>query len=141
MENAMTTLLAARSADVARLTNGLKDLMRRQAESPGDACYLIVNAGDAFIQFMPDSQGRTVSFEAVASDFLPKNQRLDPERIAALVALGFQPPEQTGMNFAMDRPLSKEGDYQEVAALGVLVLFEIYRAPLDKALTYDWGSQ
>lgn len=141
MENATTTILAARSADVARLASELKDLMRRATESPGDACYLTVNAGDPFVQFMADAERRTVSFEAVANDFLPRKLRLDPERFAALVALGFQTPEQTGVNFAMDRPLAVEGDFQELAALGVLVLFEIYRAPIDKPLTYDWGSQ
>ena len=140
MENAMTTLLAARSSDVARLTKELEDMMRRQAADPNDNCFLIVNAGVPFVQFVSGSADKNVSFEAVANEFLPPERRLDQERIAALVALGFEPPEEAGVNFLMYRDLVEDGDFADVAAMSILVLFEIYGTPLDEPLTYERES-
>jgi len=136
----MASLLTARSPDVARLTKELEDLMRRQAENPDGNCYLIVNAGDPYVQFVSDPEGKNVSFEAIANEFLPPERRLDQERIAALVALGFEPPEATGVNFLTYRDLVEDGDFADVAAMSILVLFEIYGTPLDEPLTYERES-
>jgi hypothetical protein len=128
-----STILAARETDITHLVGELRNLLAKA----GDNSFLVVNAGDPWVQFMALPQRRAFTFEAVGNEYLPKKLQLDAERSAALVALGFETPEQTGVNFSMDRSIGGDGDFDTLAALAILVLFEIYRCPIETPLTYE----
>jgi hypothetical protein len=57
----------------------------------GEGSYLIVAIDEVYLQFLPlgNREGPWVYCEAVSNEFLPADQKLEPEQITAITLLGF----------------------------------------------------
>ena len=63
--------------------------------TPGAGSFLIVDAGDVFVQFSGSRGDTELWCEAVSNEYLPASHRLAQPQIDQLLALGFAPPTRT----------------------------------------------
>jgi hypothetical protein len=97
----------------------------RLMNEAGQDSYLIVEAGDVYVQFTPGREGKGVYCEAVSNEFLPPARQLTEEQIARLEELGFEPPNGTP-NFSRSHAAAGPEDLRDLARLMLTVLSEVY---------------
>jgi hypothetical protein len=92
--------------------------------------FLIVSAGDVFIQLAARCMARTIHCEAVSGRFLPAHVGFRGEHARALTALGFGPPVAPGIkgcpNFYRPVEMTNEGSMDDLVMLMRMVMLGVY---------------
>jgi hypothetical protein len=102
----------------------------------GDKAFLIVYAGDYYVQFYVIPGGKRLAVEAISNAYLPAKKRIGEDTAAGLAALGFAQP-LSDANFTMDYELTGEADFTVLAVMALAALYEVYRCPQDERLSFE----
>lgn len=113
----------------------VRNLSRLLTEG-GNENFLIVSAGDVYLQFAASPGNKEVYCEAVSNENLPADLHLTVQKVMALNQLGF---EDTGdlPNFSRNFDVSGEQDILELARLARSVLSDIYGCPAETKLKFE----
>ena len=129
-------ILEGRPQDVAAITAQLKELIPM-----GEDGFLIVQAGDYYVQFMVLKGARNLIVDAVSNNYLPAKKQLGAEAGAALVGFGFESPKIDADNFTMPYVLTGGDDnFSYLAVLALAVLYDVYHVSEDAPLSFELDS-
>lgn len=113
--------------------------LRRITSEGGDGNFVIVTAGEYYVQFAGEPGADEVHMEAVGNEYLEGDLALDEEQERALTEMGFT-VESPG-NWTMDLPVDPD-NLRELAATAVAVLRDIYGVnPVGIELTMELGDR
>jgi hypothetical protein len=121
-----------RPDDVAKIVDQLKQIT---AKARGDR-FLIVSAGDVFVQFLALEGPDSLVIEAISNYYLPADRQLGRAEIDALQGLGFELPLEENFNFSMDYTVTGDADLALAAAIALAAL-DIYHCPEDAPLSFE----
>ena len=106
----------------AEISSGLLDITREGG--PGN--FLVVSAGDIYVQFAGSPGNPRVVCESISNEYLPKNLKVSSESIDHLKSFGFTLGGDEIQNFSHTFEILREEQAQEVAELAVRILREVY---------------
>jgi hypothetical protein len=110
-------------ADAAgEIYSGLRDLTHEGG--PGN--FLIVSAGDVYIQFAAHPGNPQLVCEAVSNDYLPEKLQLSAVAMEQLKGLGFVAGADGFNNFSRSFDIPTEEQARELSRLTLRILEEIY---------------
>ena len=116
------------------------DGLQRLTTEGGVSNFMIVSAGEVYVQFAGSRGTRRVQCETIGNDFLNAKRKLAPERIDQLEKLHFDLQDEPP-NFARDFEVETAGQASELARLTLTILEEIYgcarTSPLEIELTLE----
>jgi hypothetical protein len=96
----------------------------RLAQEGGDGNFLIVAAGDVYVQFAGEKGKPEIDAEAVGAEYLPK-PGLQAAQVEALRELGYELDESDG-NYSRRFAMRTRDDAQAVARTGLDILQRVY---------------
>jgi hypothetical protein len=106
----------------------------------GSGNFMIVSVGDMYVQFAGSRGLSRIQCEAVGNDYLDRQHRLSPEKIAELEKLYFV-PQDAPANFAREFQVASEVHARHLAQLALNILEKIYRcertSPVNLELTLE----
>jgi len=106
----------------AEISSGLLDITREGG--PGN--FLVVSAGDIYVQFAGSPGNSQVVCESISNEYLPKKLKMTAESIDHLKSFGFTLGGDEIVNFSRIFEILREEQAQEVAKLAVRILREVY---------------
>ena len=106
----------------AEISSGLLDITREGG--PGN--FLVVSAGDIYVQFAGSPGNSQVVCESISNEYLPKKLKITAESIDHLKSFGFTLGGDEIVNFSRTFEILREEQAQEVAKLAVRILREVY---------------
>jgi type III secretion system-like peptide-binding chaperone len=106
------------------IARGLQEL----TAAGGDSNFMIISAGDFYVQFSGSRGSSQVHGEAVSNDYLKSKHRLPPEKIDELEKLHFDLVDSPG-NFTRDFEVANSDQASDVARLALDILEKIYGCP------------
>ena len=103
-----------------------------------DGSYLIVAVDEVYVQFLRigDRDEPWVYCEAVSNEFLPPDQKLEPEQITALTLLGFEETIETP-NYCREFMVPDTDIMTEVGRMTLQMFASIYMCPADSEVDID----
>jgi hypothetical protein len=103
-----------------------------------DGSYLIVAVEEVYVQFLPieDRDEPWVYCEAVSNEFLPTDQKLEPEQITALTLLGFEETIESP-NYRREFMVPNIDVMTDVGRLTLQMFATIYLCPTDSEVDID----
>ena len=108
--------------------SGLLDLTREGG--PGN--FMVVSAGDIYVQFAGSPGNPQVVCESIANEYLPKKLKMSAEDVKKLKGFGFKLGGDEIKNFSHVFPLSTEAEARKLAKLTTRILKDVYAvAPAD----------
>lgn|ERR1035437_1905500 len=109
-----------RVANEQLVLEALQQVVREKVGS-----FLIVESGDYYVQFLTSAE--TLYLEVVGNTFLPERLRLDRDKEARLVALGFRRPRSDHPNFDREYASSEAtSQLRSLATLAVKVMADVF---------------
>ena len=115
-----------------RLVNDLRKILKAGKEST----FLVVSAGDVYMQFLAMPGREEIYCEAVSNEFLPGKSRLSDSAVKQLREFGFAEPSGSP-NFARVFVLAGDKDLTALARLTFLILSDIYGVAPDAELQFN----
>ena len=106
--------------------SGLLDLTREGG--PGN--FMVVSAGDVYVQFAGSPGNPQLVCECIASEYLPPKLKIPAKGVKKLKTLGFVLGGGEIKNFSNTFPMSTEDEARELAQLTARILDEVYGVPL-----------
>ncbi len=106
----------------AEISSGLLDITREGG--PGN--FLVVSAGDIYVQFAGSPGNSQVVCESISNEYLPKKLKITAESIDHLKSFGFTLGGAEIVNFSRTFEILREEQAQEVAKLAMRILREVY---------------
>ena len=131
-----TAIIERHPQEIAQILEQFKVLMKI-----GEDGFLIVQAGDYYVQFMVLKGARNLIVDAVSNNYLPAKKQLGAEAGAALVGFGFESPKIDADNFTMPYVLTGGDDnFSYLAVLALAVLYDVYHVSEDAPLSFELDS-
>jgi len=114
-------------ADAAgEIYSGLLDLTREGG--PGN--FMVVSAGDVYVQFAGSPGNTQVLCEAIANEYLPEKLKIKPRALKKLKDLGFVLAGDQIQNFSRTYEILNEEQARELAEATTQILEKVYRVAL-----------
>jgi hypothetical protein len=115
--------------------------LRQVVAKAGDATYLVVSAGDVFVQFIAQPGEKTIAVEAVSDENLPDELKLSDEGLSLMHALGFEDPEPAEtsdrVNFFMELPATTDAEIHRLTGTAIVAIFGAYQVDGEAKLEYE----
>jgi len=106
----------------------------------GSGNFMIVSAGDIYVQYAGNRGSTQIHCEAVGNDYLSQQRRLSPEKVDELEKLRFDIQDEPA-NFVREFEVVTEEHAREVARLTLGILERIYgcarTSPVEIDLTLE----
>jgi type III secretion system-like peptide-binding chaperone len=113
------------AAAAKEISSGLLDLTREGG--PGN--YMVVSAGDIYVQFAGSPGNREIVCESISNEYLPDELKVPAKGIKKLKSLGFTLTGDQIENFSRTYEIRTQKQARELAALTVQILEEVYGVP------------
>lgn len=117
--------------DLKKFVKNLKQMYTKGGEDN----FLVVQAGDAYLQFAGGKKADAFVWEAVSNENLPAGKKLTPDQEKALVARGFEPEE--GLNFSQLVEIAGTKTLEQLAKDSIAIFQEVYGVAGDAALEFE----
>ncbi|MDP6452038.1 MAG: hypothetical protein QF898_01915 [SAR202 cluster bacterium] len=120
--------------DAAVIARALDKLIKEGS----DGSYLIVAIDEVYLQFLSvgDRDEPWIYCEAVSNQFLPEDQKLEPEQITALTLLGFEETIESP-NYSCDFIVSDTAILTDIGRMTLQMFATIYLCPSDSEVDID----
>lgn len=110
-------------ADAAgEICSGLLDLTREGG--PGN--YMVVSAGEIFVQFAGSPGNPQVQCESISNEYLPDDLKVPPKAIKKLETLGFVLSGEEIKNFSRNYKIANAKQARALAVQTLRILEEVY---------------
>ena len=106
----------------AEIGSGLLDITREGG--PGN--FLVVSAGDIYVQFAGSPGNSQVVCESISNEYLPKKLKMSSESMDHLKSFGFALGGDEIVNFSRTFEIQREEQAKEVAEMTLRILREVY---------------
>jgi len=110
------------TAAAKEICSGLLDLTREGG--PGN--YLVVSAGDIYVQFAGSPGNPQILCESIANENLPDDLKMPAKAVKKLNSLGFALGGETIRNFSRTYKIVNQKQARELAGLTLRILEEVY---------------
>jgi hypothetical protein len=92
----------------------------------GPGSFLVVAAGEVYVQFAGDSGSSRLRCESISNEYLADDIKMSPEAIEELKSLGFSLGGDKIENFSRHYEIPSEEQARELAQSTLRILAEIY---------------
>ena len=104
------------------ISSGLLDLTR----DGGTGNYLVVSAGEIYVQFEGSPGNPQVVCESISNEYLADDLKVPPKAIKKLEKLGFALSGDEFKNFSRTYKIANQKQARALAALTLRILEEVY---------------
>ena len=118
--------------------------IKRLLNEGGEENFLIVSAGDIYVQFTSSNGESSVNCEVVSNRFLPDDLYLERPQVIQLNELGFESPSGADdgcTNFNRPYNVNTDERLEKLVEDVYFVFFEIFKLSLDTEFKLDLTLQ